>query len=271
MMLTDLPTAAKEAGQVLNVWAGTDTFVQVMKFHPCYKFTTVDCGVVNAFLVDLLRLRELFDLGNGHQLQQFRRAYGLPVTLKPTGSLTKSVEGIKDRVILHFEPSLRNVSWQRKHWHPRMRELYSTSRYELESFIRGNRQYEFVQVGRTDAEIMGSRFVPTSTVEDLVNIVQTGSYFLGIMSGPMHIAVASGLRCVVVVNYPPVSRIVLPCLRYTGTPEEEWMYPQNVHLHQEGESALVPKLSKKSLEAAFNGDVYPFWQDTWLDMIDEPL
>jgi hypothetical protein len=269
VMLTDLPFIATQHNRLVNIWAGTNTFVEVMKFHPSYRYTSIDCGVVNPFLVDLLRLREVYDLGNGHQLQQFRRAWGFPVEDKPKGALVNNETRHLSRVILHFEPSKTNVVWQREHWHPKMRELYPESKSALEAFIAKHSDLEFIQVGKTNLEIHGAGFVPTPSTVELIKLIQSGSWFIGIMSGPLHIAVASGLKCIVMVNFPEARRIVLPTLRYTGTPEEEWYYPQNVHLHQEGESPLVPKFTRYSLEAAFSGDVYPFWQDDWLEMIHE--
>ncbi len=269
LMLTDLPKAGSESGRMVNVWSACDNFREIMKFHPCITQIPTNCGLVYPFLVDVLRLREIFDLGNGHQLQQFRRAWGFPVEDKPKGALVNNETKARSRVILHFEPSKVNVVWQRTNWHPRMRELYAESKRAIEAFISRHNELEFIEVGKSSMDIHGATFVPTANVSDLIKLIQTGEYFIGIMSGPLHIAVASELKCVVIVNYPEAKRIVLPTLRYTGTPEEEWYYPQNVHLHQESGSPLVPHLSRESLEAAFSGDVYPFWQDDWLEMIHE--
>lgn len=261
IMLTDLAACGTK------VWVGLADFVEIMAFHPNCKFESVDNGLLNPFLADILRLREMFDLGNGHQLQQLRRAWGLPVDLKPKGALRRTITAQKDRVILHFEPSPRNVSWQRKYWHPRMREFYPESKEQLEKFIRKRQDLEFIQVGRENLRIRGAHYAECANTTELIKTIQTGSWFIGIMSGPMHVATAYGLRCIVVVNHP--KNIVLPVLKRTGTHEEEWMYPQNVHLHQETSSPLVPSFSVSSLEAAFNGDVYPFWLDDWLGLIND--
>lgn len=271
LMLTDLPFAATAEGKVANIWASSKYFLDVMQFHPSYSFTSADCGLLNPFLVDILRLREVFDLGNGHQLQQLRRAWGFQVPLRPKPALNRIAENQLGRVILHFEPSAHNAAWQRKHWHPHMRELYDTSKKELEQFIKRHPELEFIEVGTVSSEIRGAEHVQTSSTAELIKVIQSGTWFIGIMSGPLHIAVASDLRCIVVVNFPRANQIVLPVLRRAGNPEEEWYYPQNVHLHQESESPLVPRFNRDSLEAAFNGDVYPFQEDTWLGLINEPL
>lgn len=269
LMLTDLPVAADKIQRKVHVWAAAGSFVEVMKFHPCCTFIDKHQGVVNPFLVDVLRLIECYDLGNGHQLQRLRRAWRLPVEELPMPALKRTIESIPNRVLLHFEPSTRNVSWQRAHWHPRMRELYPESKHELEMFIKTHKNLEFIQLGCVNAEIRGATWMPTGSTKELIELIQTGAWFIGIMSGPLHIATAYGVRCIVMVNYPKARQIVLPCLKWTGTPEEEWMYPQNIHLHQEGESPLVPKFSRESLAAAFGGDVYPFFESTWLPLIHE--
>lgn len=269
IMLTDLLAKGTELNKKINVWARSSNFIPVMKFHPNFTFDSSECGVVNPFLVDVLRLIEMYDLGNGHNIQQLRRAWGLPIDLKPKGSLRRVAESIPNRVILHFEPSARNVNWQRQYWHPRMRELYPESKIELEAFIKKSKNLEFIEVGQTSSEIRGVTFIPTANVVDLIKLIQTGSWFIGIMSGPMHVAAAYGIKSVVLINYPKAKQIVLPCLKWTGTPEENWMYPQNVHLHQEGETPLVPRFSRESLQAAFSGDVYPFFLDDWLSLIEE--
>jgi hypothetical protein len=46
-----------------------------------------------------------------------------------------------------------------------------------------------------------------------------------------------------------------------------WLYPQNVHLHQNGENEVVKKLSVFNIKKAFNGEIYPFWSHKFLDLI----
>lgn len=271
LMLTDLPYAACKEQRTAHVWTTAPHFLDVMKFHPTTKFENTDQGVVNPFLVDILRLNECYDLGNGHQLQRLRRAWRLKIDHHPQPAMKRTREVVKNRVILHFEPSVRNVEWQRQFWHPRMREVYPENLKTLEKFIRSRQDLEFIEVGSNPKGLKGSTYVTCDTIKELIELVQTADWFIGIMSGPIHLAASYGVRSIVIVNYPKAERIVLPCLKWTGTPEEEWMYPQNVHLHQEGDTPLCPRFSLSSLKAAFSGDVYPFWSSDWLSMIDETL
>jgi autotransporter strand-loop-strand O-heptosyltransferase len=58
----------------------------------------------------------------------------------------------------------------------------------------------------------------------------------------------------------------LPKIKECEIPELEWLYPQNVHLHENGSNDLVPKLTIDSLKAAFEGRVYPYWKEDFLDI-----
>lgn len=263
IILTDL------ANQGVYTWTRSEAYLEVMKFHPSVKLEDGGFRGHTPFMVDVLRMISSFNVGNGHQLQMLRRVWGLPPLLKPVGAMTRRPHQVYKRVILHFEASDSNAIWQRKHWHPKMRMLYPESKVALEKFIKNHPELEFLEVGKRTQHIIGADFIQSSSIYNMIDFVQSGSWFIGIMSGPMHVATAVGIPCIVCVNYPSVEQIVLPCLKQVGIPEMEWMYPQNMHLHQEGASPLVPKFTEYNLEAAFNNDVYPFGRDDWLPMVYE--
>jgi len=87
----------------------------------------------------------------------------------------------------------------------------------------------------------------------------------------MHVAAALGIKSVVVINFPEPEKIYLPTLVSTGQVEEEWFYPQNVHLHQDGEGEQVKQATLQNFKRAFNGEIYPFWSDKYLPLIHEKL
>jgi hypothetical protein len=66
---------------------------------------------------------------------------------------------------------------------------------------------------------------------------------------------------------PNVNNLFLPVLVDSGSEDMNWLYPQNVHLFQNGENPLVPKLSFDNLLKSINGEVYPFWDSKYLDLI----
>jgi len=91
------------------------------------------------------------------------------------------------------------------------------------------------------------------------------------MSGPLHIAVALRLKVVTITNFPDPTDIYLPTLKDVDLIESEWFYPQSAILHQEGEGELVAEFSLQNLERAINGDIYPYWSERYLCLIEEQL
>ncbi len=95
--------------------------------------------------------------------------------------------------------------------------------------------------------------------------METCEYFLGIDSGPMHVAASMDLKSIINVN-DPNNLIYLPKIKECELPNSEWLYPQNVHLNRSGETELVPKFTYENLLSAFKGRVYPYWKDDFLDV-----
>jgi len=91
------------------------------------------------------------------------------------------------------------------------------------------------------------------------------------MSGPLHVATAMGCKCIVLVNFPAPDQIILPTLKPVDIVEMDWFYPQHVHLHQEGDGPLVKKVTHENLTKAIQGEIYPFWSDEWLGLINQTL
>lgn len=266
MMLTDLPKSASEAKKPYTCFSPSPHLKQLMAFNHFYRPPSL---MDQRIMGNAPSIVHLHDVGNGHYLQRLQRAFALPVKDKPMGFLECGTRqtGV---VFLHFEAG-PHVEWQRKHIHPKARLLSRESKILLEEFIRENPKLRFNQVGFHDAKIKGAKYVRTEWTADLVRAIAQGEYFIGIMSGPLHIATALGLKCVVVVNFPPAEKIFLPTLRAIDQVEESWFYPQNVHLHQEGEGPQVKRFTCENLHRAFNGELYPYWSDKFLPLIHEKL
>ena len=269
LMLTDLPKAAVAAGQTWTSKSNSSHFLPLMAYNPSWTDPPLADQVYFANAPCLIRYR---DCGNGHYLQRIRRAFGLSVADVPKPYVGWTGLRKPNRVILHFDPG-PHAQWQRQHVHPRARSLYPTTKLELEKFISVNKHLEFLIVGSIDAvnAIKGASFAPTNTLRELVDLVGSGGWFIGIMSGPLHLAKALGLKTIAVVNFPSVEQIVLPTLKQTHQVESEWFYPDNVHLHQEGASPLVPLATCQSLNEAFDGKVFPFWKTEHCSLIHEKL
>jgi len=265
MMMTDLPAASAKQGKQFQSFSPSRHFLPLMAYNPHYKDVKDKAYLLNA--PDLVRQ---YDCGNGHYLQRIRRAFGLGIDDKPHGFIAWKGMRSRQRVVLHFDAGV-HVRWQRKKVHPRARMIYPETKLMLEQFIADNRDLEFIEIGETPLNVKGSRHVHTANTTELVERIAASNWFVGIISGPMHVATALGLKCVVILNFPPPSTIFVPTLKVTGQIESEWLYPQNVHLHQEGGSTLVPRITVDNLKRAFAGEIYPFWSDKYLALIHERL
>lgn len=216
-------------------------------------------------MVDLCQGYFQWDLGPGHLIQRFRRLYGLPKMPAPKGSLCSLSRCAKGRVIVHLEPS-QSAEWQRANIHPRAREFYPEHLDSLRAFAKERKDLEFVTVG--GISLYWCRHQGTRDAAELVDFMATGEWFIGVCSGPSHIAAALGLKSIVVVNFPDPRKLILPSLVDLKTHDIEWLYPQNVHLHEDAAGPLVPKFSKRNLHQAFDGEVYPFWKHDWLGLVE---
>jgi hypothetical protein len=263
LMLTDIFWKSK--GQV-NVFSSSPYFEEVMKFVPGFMPSSN-----SVFMLDAPTAVSRFNVGNGHFIQRLRRVFGYPVDVKPKPFLDVKAKRNPNRVILHFEPG-KHAEWQKRWVHKRARELYTENKIVIEQFINAHPELEFHDVGKRPNFSHHNVFYHLCpTTKDLIEYIGTAGWFLGIMSGPMHIATALGLKCIVVINFPRPERVLLPTLVPIPQVEAEWFYPQNVHLHQEGSGPTVPELTRESLEDAFAGRVYPYWTDEYLGLIEEKL
>lgn len=218
------------------------------------------------FLVDAPKLISQFETGNGHFIQRLRRAYGFAIDLKPRGFLGDIITRKSNNVVLHFEAGAHS-EWQKTHVHPRARMLYPNTKKIIEKFIAQNPHYDFIVWGNT--QIKGASNL-TGSLYMLVNLLAGARYFVGIMSGPLHVAAALNIPSIAIINFPHPNKIYLPTLKTTTQIEEEWFYPQNTHLHQEpSNNPHVPQISLRTLSMAFNKELYPFGNDKYLNLINE--
>lgn len=269
LLITHLPRAGAVQGKPRFVHANPDEhrhFSTLMKFNMYYLPKPTDYGVVMAD-----ELQKQADMGNGHFIQRLQRGFGLEPELRPKPYLDYPAVKVPNRVVMHFEAGGPHGAWQRVHIHPRARQLYPESRAVIQEFINQHPEMEFAQLGSEPIPFTGVRDLRESSLEDTIKYMATCEWFLGIISGPMHLASALRLKSIVVINFPPAQLIFLPTLVDIDQVESEWFYPQNVHLHQESAGPLVPKFSYRALAEAFEGKIYPYWSDRFLPLIHEKL
>jgi len=259
VILSDLPYASPRPFGVHShsgAWPAVEGLLQVGTGPYLDKWLRVDATYAQ------------HNLGNGHLFQRLRRLYGLGVSEKPFGKLRRESPVVSGRVALHFDAGVHQ-NWQKEHIHPRAREVYPENLNIIQQFIDSRPDLEFVEFGSKPSGLTGVKSCVGMELGLQLRVVGTCEWFLGIVSGFMHVAAAYECKSVVILNLPAARKIMLPTLVDTLEVESEWLYPQNVHLHQDNAGPLVPRFSKNYLRAAFNGEVYPYFKNDWLHLIHE--
>jgi hypothetical protein len=264
LVLTSLPRRAREFGRSVSIYSFSPHFHALVQFNPYYTPGTKSKWV---FACDLVGQ---FDLGPGHVLQRLERACGLSPHPVPRGCLvTSNIQPHAGRCALHFEPG--QWAQRQRDLHPRAREVYPVHMVAMQEFIRRHPEMHFVEVGSTFSRLVGVEDWTGIPLTDTIARLATSEYFIGINSGPMHIAAALGLKTVTIINFPDPTRLYLPALKDLHLPDLEWLYPQSVILHEDGEGELVKEFSLRNLERAIAGELYPYWSTQYLDLLFDKI
>lgn len=264
VVLLESVWAGYHESKVVPAWSASSHWSALSKFgaplpithHPVYVAL---CEAVAAW-----------DLGAGHTTQRARRLLGMSVPACPKEWMrAPGVRRVPGRVSFHFEAG-PHAEWQRIHIHPRARQVYPQTWVALREFIKERKDLSFVEVGKT-------RFLPIDEVEDgtnrsleeTVRLMSECEYHIGLISGPMHLAQALGSKVIAILNFPRPCQLMLPNIKSIGVVEEEWLYPNQVVLHQEEDSPHWPRLTARTLSEAIDGGVYPYWSDKVAEELHE--
>lgn len=255
VVLTDLERAAHAEGKSAYVTSSSLHWSAITRYCPEHRDKWLPLRVC------LPGAHRQWGLGPGHLIQRARRLFGLKPTVNPAGLLVvPGVRPIKGRVVLHTTPGTE-VGWQRENVHPRARLLYPDTKTAVLWLASRRKDLTFIEVGLK--RTLNHPRIEDGTepsLENLIRLTAEGEWFIGINSGPMHVAAALGVKTVAIINFP--RPILLPGLLDTGTVDEEWLYPQGVHLHQGiNDCPWMPPPSARNLEKALAGEVYPYWSD----------
>lgn len=265
-ILTALPSSFRANHRSNRIWAPFPGFDEMAAVIPDYLEAAQDSKRVAADV-----LQNHYDMGNGHIIQRLHRAMGMTAPVLPAGHLQVPGDKVKGRVALHFCPG-RHANWQRKNIHERARQIYPETAAALQEFMGIHTEMEFVEVGEAPMGLVQGALDNTGLpLIGTMKVLKTCEYFIGIMSGPMHLATALGCKGIIIINFPDPTKIFLPTLVDIDQVESEWFYSQNVHLHQEGEGQQVKQFSLNNLERAFAGELYPYWTHRYLNLINECL
>ena len=262
VVLGALARSAIDLGSDVSIHVPGVTFSTIRRFWP------VDLLPAKAFWAAADRLVFCFDLGNGHYTQRLQRAFGYFPDTKPRGLISINEPTLAGRVVVHIEPG-QHQEFQRRNIHPRAREVYPQHIEVIDRFAHEHPELEFVEIGNKCHAFKHVRPLTGLDLGESIKVIATAEYFMGIMSGPLHIAAALDKKIIAIVNFPPASAIVLPTLRDINQVESEWFYPQSVILHQDDDSLMVPRFSAQTLAQAFAGEIYPYWSDRYLHLTSD--
>jgi hypothetical protein len=261
LSVSHLPKVASEQNKKVYIYSPSPHFETFKKFNPFYEYK--DTNFARAEFI-----QGYYSAGNGHFFQRLQRACGLIPDLKPQATIITDSNTIKNKIILHFNVGI-HAEVQKRTVHPRAREFYPEHKESMQKWILDNQNnYQFIEVGTEFSELQGVENRVGLSLENTILEMATGEYYIGLHSGIMHIAAALNLKSIVIINFPKANELYLPALKDVDIPDLSWLYPQNIHLHEDDEGDLVPKFSYDNINRAINGEIYPFFSTKFLDLIN---
>jgi hypothetical protein len=188
------------------------------------------------------------DWNGGHCIQRIQKSLGLNVEKKPKVFINYDIKKrISNKVFVHLK---NNTDWKRN----------------IPNSLDEVQIDKVVNFFNFHNEFLPFYFNNDLEINELISVMETCEFFLGIDSGPMHLAAAMDIKSVVIINDPKML-ICLPKIKECELPNAEWLYPQNVHLNKNGETELIPKFSEENILNAINGAIYPYWSEEYLNLI----
>lgn len=253
VILTGIPSAAASAGRATTIKSKSPFFRELAALCPGYSIE----GGNKWIAADVIQ--RTYACGGGHIIQRLHKALGLPAPEIPRGVIDVGRRVQANRVALHFTPGAHS-NWQDRYVRQGARQLRPEGADILRAFMRSKPWMEFIEIGSEPSGLFPEAIDGTRvSLSETIKLLSTCDYFIGIMSGPMHLATAIGVRCIVIIDFPYARELVLPAIIDVPIVDSEWAYPQNVHLHQFDSSRLVPRLSLSTLEMAVSGEIYPYF------------
>jgi len=256
LFLTIIPPKAQAHCKKMYVYSQSVFFEPIMSFNDYYHRS----NDLNLEHYNGLHILHNDDYGNGHWLQCQCRGMGFDIDIKPKPYINFKCEKKKNTVLINIEG----------HSYHHLTEIITPI---IQKFVDENsNDFHFVETfnKQSDPHIKNIEFFQLP-VEEMIKKVGTFEYFIGLDSGLMHISAALDVKSVIITDKPKVGRLYLPKPNgnYNDFIGISYLYPQNVHLHLDGENQLVKQLSVENLKRALNGDLYPYWREDYLDLILE--
>lgn len=263
--ITNLPYAAYQEGKIIHVHSNSPYFKTLIDKNRYYELCNDGKTFTRAEI-----LQGNYDCGNGHFFQRLERACGLKPSLLPSGYIIPpNINEIKfqNRIVLHLSVGAHAIN--QTHIHPRARQLYPEHKETLQRFINNNPYYKFVEIGTQFSGLEGVENNCGRLLSESIQTIYNADFFIGLHSGPMHVAAALGTKSIIIINFPSAKELYLPALKDLPIPDLDWLYPQNAHLHEDEDGELVRLFTYENLEKAIKGRIYPYWDNRYLELINE--
>jgi len=247
----------------VHINAYSNKLFDILKFNPFAKSNFFDVTASTSYRTEVL---EDYDLGSGHLIQKMRKFFQLPIFNKPKSFLITGLEKNKNKIGIHLGVGPSAGELNRLNNYPR--QIYQHNIEIIQKFINDHPDCEFVEFGGHTVGLENCKNLCGSSLETSILELSTCEYFIGLNSGFMNLAACFDIKSIIIINIPiNSSDVVLPILKDIRMPDMNWLYPQNVHLHQDNHSDMVPLFNYENLKKAIDGDIYPFWSDDHLDLI----
>lgn len=246
----------------IHIYAPTNHYQTIINYNK-FQHSNIFSQNNPTFRTEVL---EDYNLGSGHIIQKMRKFFGLDILKKPKSFLQTGLLKTKNKVGIHLTTGFSAFLLASLNSNPR--QIYKNNIEILQNFINNNSQYEFVEFGGESVGLQNCINFTGKSLAASIEELSTCEYFIGLNSGFMNLAACFDIKSIIIVNVPITSKdIVLPVLKDIRVPDMNWLYPQNVHLHQDDETEMVPLFNYKNIQKALNGEVYPFWSEEYLDLI----
>lgn len=177
-----------------------------------------------------------FDWGGGHCIQRLEQAFIGKKSKIPKPYISKQYAPIKNRILIHLDGKTNHLDNQIKN--------------KIINFLEKN-NYTLCYWNEKD-------------LEESIELASSCEYFIGVNSGPMHVAAAFGIKSIVILNREDSNKIYLPKLSELDIPESEWLYPQNIHLSIANDNELIEKFTLENLRRALAGNLYPYFSECFI-------
>jgi len=188
-----------------------------------------------------------YNWGGGHCIQRLQKAFLGKCDLLPKPKLNKKYSPIKNKIAVHFESHKRKET-----------ALPQNIRDSIKEFLK-QKSYKIYDCSLA------------KNIDELINELSTCEYFIGVDSGPMHVAAAFEIKSVIILNHSSTKNIYLPKIAEADIANSEWLYPQNVHLAVNEGNELINKFSINNLRNALIGNLYPYFSKEYLNLFKHEI